>query len=341
MMIIRKANGIFNLIKAYGWSLTRQKGRNTKRFFRVLLCLILIVLQFISCKFPNKIDPVKSNTQATPAIYQMPAVPLMLTTREQQEDFIMEYFWNNFNFKDTSLYLNTKVNEQAFINFISIVKQVSREKAVRGITMLMRRAEVSQKTYLIFFELAEKYLFNPNSPFRNENLYESFLRNALATNAIDPLYKIRIQKQFDTAQKNKPGNKATNFSFTLKDGTSNTLYRIKSKLLLIYFHNPDCSDCKVTRGKIIQSKVIHQLADKGMLCILSLFPDKELTLWQNHYAELPAGWINGYDKGTTIKNNELYDLKAIPTLYLLDGSKTVLLRDATLEEIEKYLIKYN
>jgi hypothetical protein len=37
----------------------------------------------------------------------------------------------------------------------------------------------------------------------------------------------------------------------------------------------------------------------------------------------------------------LYDLKAIPTLYLLDGSKTVLLRDATLEEIEKYLIKYN
>lgn len=38
-----------------------------------------------------------------------------------------------------------------------------------------------------------------------------------------------------------------------------------------------------------------------------------------------------------IDQKNLYDLKAIPTLYLLDKDKTVLLKDATAEEIEEYL----
>mgnify|MGYP002527024690 FL=1 len=48
-------------------------------------------------------------------------------------------------------------------------------------------------------------------------------------------------------------------------------------------------------------------------------------------------WINGYDKKQTIEQNNLYDLKAIPTLYLLDKDKTVLLKDVTTKEIEEYL----
>ena len=40
-----------------------------------------------------------------------------------------------------------------------------------------------------------------------------------------------------------------------------------------------------------------------------------------------------------IDQKSLYDLKAIPTLYLLDKDKTVLLKDATAEEIEEYLQK--
>ena len=48
-------------------------------------------------------------------------------------------------------------------------------------------------------------------------------------------------------------------------------------------------------------------------------------------------WTNGYDKELVIKNKNLYDLRAIPTLYLLDKNKTVLLKDATLQKVEQYL----
>lgn len=37
------------------------------------------------------------------------------------------------------------------------------------------------------------------------------------------------------------------------------------------------------------------------------------------------------------KGKNLYDLKAIPTLYLLDKDKKVLLKDATVAQIDQYL----
>jgi len=57
--------------------------------------------------------------------------------------------------------------------------------------------------------------------------------------------------------------------------------------------------------------------------------------WKN--SELPDSWIKAYDKETIIQDKQLYDLKAIPTIYLLDGDKTVLLRDPAFEQFEKYL----
>ena len=52
---------------------------------------------------------------------------------------------------------------------------------------------------------------------------------------------------------------------------------------------------------------------------------------------MPAAWINSYDKSLDIKNKEVYDLKAIPTLYLLDKEKKVVLKDVTFAQVEAFL----
>ena len=55
-----------------------------------------------------------------------------------------------------------------------------------------------------------------------------------------------------------------------------------------------------------------------------------------HRNEIPDGWINSYDKELTVLTEECYDLKAMPTLYLLDKDKKVLLKDAAVRDIEDY-----
>ncbi len=299
--------------------------------------LILICLLTISCHQPS------GRQQNSPALkpenngYQPPVIPLMLSSPDQKTGFLLEHYWDNFDFKDTSQLKDITMQEQTFANFLGIITQVSPQKASHGIKILMNRAEISQNTSLFFYKTAEKYLYHPNSPLRNDSLYEKFLELACASMVIDSVSKFRFQKQYGISQRNKPGHKATDFDFTFKNGAASTLYHIKAGLLLLYFYNPECAECKVIRSKLTQSKLILQLESKGLLRILSVYTDKELNLWENHYSELPGSWINGYDKGTVIQQKELYDLKAIPSLYLLGGDKTVLLRDATIEQIEGYL----
>ena len=51
---------------------------------------------------------------------------------------------------------------------------------------------------------------------------------------------------------------------------------------------------------------------------------------------MPEGWTVGTDH-EAIKTGALYDLKAMPSLYLLDGNKQVILKDAPYEQIHKTL----
>ena len=44
---------------------------------------------------------------------------------------------------------------------------------------------------------------------------------------------------------------------------------------------------------------------------------------------MPQGWIKGYDDGLVISSQRLYNLNAIPSLYLLDAEKRVLVKDGT------------
>jgi len=305
--------------------------------FGIAIGVILIFMPVVSCSYMNKKSHEQTNTSALAVSYNPPAIPLVFKTPGQQADFLAEHYWDNFRFDDTSAIKAPKTAEQAFVDFIAILRQVPFGKAIQGIGILVSNSVISQKTFLFFLGTAEKYLYNPNSPFRNELFYEPFLKAALASDAVGGNDRIRYRKQFDMAQKNKPGYKAADFNFTLRNGTSSTLYQVRSKLLLIYFHNPDCPDCITVRRKIVQSAIIRQFTGSGMLQILSVYPDPDTSLWKEQYSELPASWNNGYDKGAVIKEKELYDLKAIPTLYLIDGSKTVLLRDASFEEIEGYL----
>jgi hypothetical protein len=47
---------------------------------------------------------------------------------------------------------------------------------------------------------------------------------------------------------------------------------------------------------------------------------------------LPKEWIVGTDR-EEIKQRCLYDLKAMPSLYLLDGDKKVILKDVSYRKI--------
>lgn len=184
-------------------------------------------------------------------------------------------------------------------------------------------------------------LSDPNSQVRNEELFIPILEAVIASPFVGEVDKIRPQYLLDLARKNRVGQPAIDFTYTLADGKQATLYGIEAPYTVILLNNPDCPMCRDIKEMMSTSPVLVKAVETGRLKILALYPDADVTLWRNHLYEMPDEWINGYDKDQTLRNEGLYDIRAIPSLYLLDANKTVLLKDVSNpEEIEYYLLSH-
>ena len=89
------------------------------------------------------------------------------------------------------------------------------------------------------------------------------------------------------------------------------------------------------KSSISRSAVINSQVEEGKLLVVAIYIDKDTAIWRSHLSEFPRRWIHGKDEGEYLYKNQVYDLRAIPTVYLLDSNKYVLLKDClSIEEIE-------
>jgi hypothetical protein len=204
-------------------------------------------------------------------------------------------------------------------------------------------ASSANKTVLMFFiNLSQKFFYDPNSPFRNEEFYIPVLRYLAASPKLQDIDKTRYRYQFEKALKNRPGNIASDFVYTLQSGEKHKMSGIRAGYTLLFFNNPDCHDCKLVKDYMSKSMIINKLAGQKSsgrikLAVLAVYIDQDLSVWGK--AVYPDFMINCYDADQVIQKNNLYDLKAIPTIYLLDKNKKVILKDAPIGEIEACLAK--
>ena len=67
--------------------------------------------------------------------------------------------------------------------------------------------------------------------------------------------------------------------------------------------------------------------------MVDVYIDEDIDLWKQRMAGYPSAWINGYDPTFTIRTDRIYAVRAVPSLYLLDKDKTVVLKDAPAEVV--------
>ena len=76
------------------------------------------------------------------------------------------------------------------------------------------------------------------------------------------------------------------------------------------------------------SAQISNLINSGRLKVVDVYIDEDIDLWKERRDSYPSAWINGYDPTFTIRTDRIYAVRAVPSLYLLDQDKNVVLKDA-------------
>ena len=163
---------------------------------------------------------------------------------------------------------------------------------------------------------------------RDEELFLAFAAEFMKQRVRDEGVYARLEFQRDLALKNRVGQAAADFRYVRADGKEGSLRSTaKGKPLLLVFHDPDCVQCRETMAFLEESAVLAEAVKAGKVAVLAVYTEGYEEVWQAHKDELPAGWISANDHAA-VKTQLLYDLKAMPTLYLLDGEHRVALKDA-------------
>lgn len=302
------------------------------KFTFQVLCGLMLLLLFGGCQGRKggavvQRPPIQSGMATTPPRpHFIPTLPPPHLNGEEQRRYLRNHYWDNFSFADTTLLsqIDTAEMVEAYARYVAHVIGPTDSAAMRS---LMQRAATSRPMLRYFSTLGEKLLYDPNSPLRSDELYIPVLEAQLKAPYLDEYEKALPRHRLDLVMQNRVGRMANDFRYTLSDGSQSTLYALKACYTLLFISNPGCPMCRSVREELLQSPMLNQMIERGELRVLMLYPDSDLTEWHKHRAEIPANWIYAYDRGTILQRDQLYDLKAIPTLYLLDRQKRVILKD--------------
>ena len=281
-------------------------------------------------------------------------IPSMISDQQEAYKYLAENYWNGItdpsrNFRCDSLYVSgvpQEVLEQKFANWTAVLDNVETGLAVKSVGRLYDRAYECEKrnsssnVFETFVELAQKYLYDPNSPLRNEEYYLPFVSRYAAYEGLTDVEKGKYEREAHLCALNRIGTKASDFRFADRYGKIRNLYDMESELILLFFSNPGCEACMNIINTLNGEPMISRLISEGRLAVLNIYIDEDIQAWRSYMPIYPENWYNGFDPDYILRGSDIYAIRAIPSLYLLDRDKKVIMKDAPENRLFNYLISY-
>lgn len=254
----------------------------------------------------------------------LPRMPPADVAPAARAAWLRAHYWDGFDFADTATLVRADT-----LRMLGLFARHAALCAVASdsapIDSLMCRASVSRTGLLYFWMLAERVLYDPNSPLRDDELYIPVLRTVVSSKLLTEWERLRPAEQLRLALRCRVGEPAADLRFVLSTGEESTLYDLQSDHTLLFVADPDCSACERLSLEVAASPLVNERLERGSLTLLYLLPRGDTEALRYCGGRLPASWLVACDDGTLFEGT--YDLRAVPSLYLLDRTKRIVVKD--------------
>ncbi|MCF0167053.1 MAG: DUF5106 domain-containing protein [Bacteroidales bacterium] len=306
---------------------------------KYLLIVLTFVLMLSAC---GRRSGEKNADKSFPFV----PVPSLLTDPQETEGYIIDHFWDRF-FDPERKYSRDSttiggVDRAAFLKafeeYASNLRFVEVPKALAAQTRLMEQAEATEKRDTLdnvwdnICELCNSFFYDPNSPLRNEEFYIPVLEKYLETPYRSEEMKMAARYQLPLCRLNRLDTPAADFEYALPNGKRGRLYDLEADYILLFFSNPGCDACKDIVDFLKRCPALPEFIKQGNIVVLNVYPDADLEEWKAYRSNYPEEWINAYDPNLVLHSNTIYSLRAIPSVYVLDNAKRVIMKDAPIQD---------
>ena len=270
--------------------------------------------------------------------------------QEELGDYVLDHFWDAY--LDTTGHwfcdsthiggVNDRILATQLASFLSILENTPAPKAGEVMAAFFDQlershaADTASNVFSWVTDAVEYYLYDPNSEIRSEELFLPFVSRLAQSPFAKEDLRARYAHEAEVCATNRIGAPAKDFTFVDIRGRRHTLYGERAPLTVLLFVNPGCHACEEVVSAFEGEAVKARVRD-GKLRILGVYIDEDIRAWKDHAAELPAHWINGYEPDGLIRSDQLYFVRGIPSIYLLDADKRILMKDALPEAVAAYV----
>ena len=172
-------------------------------------------------------------------------------------------------------------------------------------------------------EAAELYFYTPGSEYFSEKVFLMFLEQKYLAALI---------------KRNMVGSMAENLA--LKGGRKSSLYDVLGALterqsLMLVFFSAECGTCIDGITRLKYSPVLKKQIQEGEMAVLAVCVEGKLS---HVKSVLPGDWMVASDGGA-VYQDQTYSIRNTPSVYVLERSGVVLLKDADVSSAIDFLLE--
>ena len=259
-----------------------------------------------SAALPEEVIMVEEGTVVIPPLFEYVIAPDELPDLRSKTDYLMDNFWNPFDFKNTTAVDQNALNH-AFLVYVETMPHASEKKVMDSVKKLIGNIKNNPGLTYQFAKAAEEALYGPRSEFWADDIYVQFLQNIVDNKKISEGRKAKYVRQLNLITSTSIGKKLPDFAVTGSHG--NTMRIVPNKeFTLIGFQPAECSDCRYSNLKLDISAVINDLMENGTLDVMMV------GIGDN----MPVGMPDKWNILRTGDISDKLDMRISPCFYLID-----------------------
>lgn len=297
--------------------------RNCIFIYIVVFTLLIIVSSCKKSISSTKNTIPKQDSLENLTALPLPEIPAALISPEERVRYAARHFWDGLEMVDATTRLDTAFMEQSFANFTAILLYADSTGTREAVNNFIERCAADENQIRLGDWVAWKYLDEPNSPMRNEELYILFLESYTGNKMVPEEVRSRAADRLERAHMNRPGTRAADIRLLTRDGRQTTLHGATAgDTTLVMFYDPECEHCREITGRLIAAHGAG-MVPYGVLAI-DVIGNRQA--WERSAAELPEAWAVATAL-EDVEDRELYHFPALPSFYLLGRDGEVILKD--------------
>lgn len=284
----------------------------------IVISLTVLVLTFLFSPLAfsqESIDDSQLDEEVViiPPLFEYVVAPEDLPDLQSRTDYLMEHFWDPFDFKNNSIVDQNALNH-AFGVYVQAMAFASDNKINESVKKLIDNIKKSPGLTFQFAKAAEENLYGPRAELWGDYIYSQFIKNLLENKNIKESQKKHFESQYEIIQRSLIGASFPQISVKNMEGTEIKL-NSRKKFTLYEFTPPSCENCNYSNLRLDISAPINDLIENESLEVDIIVLDDKKPI-----GNFPSKWNIYYSP----EENKLPDIRIYPCFYVVDNEGKII-----------------